>query len=251
MKILRYKNDCNTTEIVNKELQKVIGNVYHYSSVKDYETYNHYYIKCKNNLGYPLTTYEYRTPTQLFESLKRFENYSEKEILEQIIKAKEEHKYINNLQILFVECMGLPELLEELKVYKLKITQERELERKLEEEKRQQKEAERIKAEEEQKQKELEKAYNTLKSYNKITAHEFEILCNDNNINLPSKFVGWLREFCDSILIKPIDKEKYIQEYGYYPNFVYNYETSYRYVKGHKSSSIEKFTNELAKRVGI
>lgn len=255
MKILKYKNDNNTVEVVNKNLEQIQGNIYYYTTNNQDDIFYNYYIKCKNDYCYPLSIYDYKAPEQLTEAFKKFENYSEQEILEQIKQAKQDHKYINNLQILFVECMELFELAKELKTYKVEITKElelkREIERKLEEDKRQKEKLERNKAEEEKKQKELEIAYNKLREYKTITAYQFEILCNENNVKLPIKFVGWLREHCRTITITPLNRQKYIDKFGYCPNFLYNYETNYSYVKGHKSSSIDKYTNQLAIKVGI
>lgn len=252
MKILRYKDDGNTPEIVNKKLEQVIDNIYYYEQVeKDYYIF-YYFIKCKNDIFYPLTQKSWEQyPPQAFE---KFKNYTEKEILQNIEFKMKTGQYVSNLDILFCEVMEQAKtFVEELKNYKQQLMEKLELERQEKEQKQLAEEQEKQKLELEQKKLEQEqllaKGYANLKAGEKITPQQFEALCKAENVSLPLKLTGWLREFCGDISIKSWDKEFYIKKYGYFPNFVDNFDINYQYVKGHKSTSLNKYACELASKV--
>ena len=54
MKIIRYKNDGNTVEIINKALTQYSGNVYGYEVQEEYNTTAYLYIFDGKEIAYPL-----------------------------------------------------------------------------------------------------------------------------------------------------------------------------------------------------
>lgn len=250
MKILKYKNDGNTVEVINKTLTQANGNVYYYEDMdkswNDCKHY-HYFLKCNNDVCYPLTDARYNPiSTATFETWK---SKNENAVFEFLEKEIEQNHYINNLQILFCELQGNTELANRCKEQKAKVLKEREEERKQEETERKAREEQEEKNRLEQEQKDLEQAYTSIKTKNELSATQFEKLCNDLHINLPIKFIGWLREFCGTIYIKQRNREEIIKKYGYYPNFTYQFETTYYYTKGHRSTSLAKYADMLAEKV--
>ena len=244
MKILKYDKDGNKVLVVNKNLLKYDGNIYYY--IKEDSVNNrhfaYFYLNC-NNICYPLAYQQFYDSFSFSEyftkALLEYKNKDENAIIDTIIQKKQNNQYINNLDIMFCELCNKFDLVKELQIYHQekvaaieKERQQREDEYRREEEERQQKEKAAA-------AKFLEESYNSLKTTNTVSAKGFEVLCKDNNINLPFRFVGWLREYCRDITIT---RDEDMQD-GYF--------TSYMYIRPHKSNSIWKYAAALAKAINL
>lgn len=234
MKILRYKSNGNDVEIVNKNLEQINGNIY--LCVVGGEEFN-YYLKCSEDVCYPVTTvYNCTLPAQSFDRLK---DKDEKAVFQALENKILQNGYIKNIDILFCELLRNSELATRCKAQQAKARAERaEQEAKA----RQQEEEREEQARKQRQAEELQEAYNRLKTKNAIDATQFEMLCNDAEICLPAKFVGWLRNFCGTISIKQREKDDKEQ-------YLYQYQTEYYYTKGHDSTSIRKYADMLAAKV--
>lgn len=251
MKILKYKNDYNTAIVVNKNLTHIKGNIYYY--ITD-ELYN-YYLLCRNNVGYPLSRNTHKTPQDLENAINEMQNHDTENIINMLKNAKENNKFISNLDLLFLKEIGEFELLEEFTTYKqeltARLTAEMEEKERQEKEKEEKEKEERERKQKEEREKTLASGYEKIKNQYYITAKEFELLCIDNNVKLPIKFLGWLREHCVEMQIKSRNNEELMQKYGYIPNFLYKYDVHYYYRKGHDSTTIDKYANELATAINL
>lgn len=249
MRILKYKNDGIIAITVNKILTQISNNLYRYEEIDEYDdiTY-YYYIKCNNEICYPLMRSRYELTARDIEQLK---DYNEQDILQNMAQREEKGKFINNIDILFCNLLGLPELANHYKEYReiyLKLQK-----REQEEQEQKRKELEQARQEQE-KQKQLElldKAQTKFYNGNEITAQEFEMLCNKYNVKIPIKVLGWLREYCFKITAKKWDNKQLMKQYGQIPNFVNKYNTNYYYTKGHNSTSIASIIDKLAIAMNI
>lgn len=249
MKILKYKNDGITAITVNKTLTQISNNLYCYEEIDEYDnTTYYYYIKCNNEICYPLMRSRYELTARDIEQLK---DYNEQDILQNMAQREEKGKFINNIDILFCDLLGLPELAKHYTEYRELYIKMLEQERKEEEQKR--KELEQVKQEQErQKQLELlDKAQIKFYNGNEITAQEFEMLCNKYNVTIPIKVLGWLDQHCGYISAKKWDNEQLLKQYGYIPNFTTNYDIKYYCHKGHNSTSIASIIDKLATAMNI
>ena len=250
-KILRYKNNGNDIEMVNKKLILAYGNVYFNDSKSydDEERKNYYVLSDDKKFAYPLIENTRLPQSQILESLTQ-NNYSQKTTCNFFDSKITNNGYINNLDILFAENCGKNDLVVRMRNYKnnwhieknqreLKEHQAKEKQEELENQ-------EKLKAKELKKQNDIKTAYEKIKNQKKLTATEFELLCNIENIKLPIKFLGWLREHCGSIKIE--NHKSDISEYVVGTN---SYYTSYMYNKGHKSTSIYKYADMLGNAVSL
>lgn len=250
MKILKYKNDYNTPTLANKQLTQLEGNLYYYTETDEYNnTEYNYYIKCKNDIYYPLG----RTRNNLLDNeyIDKYKNYNEQNIFELLANKDNNGQFINKLDILFCELMGKNELARHYTEYRENYLKEKELQRQEEERQRQLKEQKR---QEEEKQKELEKleiAKAQFLNGKEITAEQFEKLCNNYNIKIPIKVLGWLREYCFKITAKKWDNEQLLKQYGHIPNFVNKYDVKYYYTKGHNSTTFSTIIDKLATAMNL
>lgn len=249
MKILKYKNDGTTAITVNKTLTQISNNLYCYKEIDDYNNITYfYYIKCNNGICYPLVRSRYEFTAR---DIDNFKDYNEQDILQNMAQREEKGKFINNIDILFCNLLGLPELANHYKEYReiyLKLQK-----REQEEQEQKRKELEQARQEQE-KQKQLElldKAQTKFYNGNEITAQEFEMLCNKYNVTIPIKVLGWLREYCFKITAKKWDNEQLMKQYGCIPNFVNKYNTNYYYTKGHKSTTFSTIIDKLAIAMNI
>ena len=249
MKILAYKNDGTTATLKNKTLQQVEGNIYYFTETDEYKNTTYfYYIKCSNDVCYPLTARTYKLTAKDIENCK---DYNEQNILQHLKNCEQKGRFINNINIYFCELLGLTELAKHYKEYRELYIKLQEQERKEEEQKRQKLEQEQ---QEREKQKELEKleiAKEQFLNGKEITAEQFEILCNNYNIKIPIKVLGWMREHCGYISAKKWNNEQLLKQYGHIPNFVNKYDVKYYYTKGHNSTSIASIIDKLATAMNI
>ena len=250
MKILKYKNDYNTPTLANKQLSQLEGNLYYYTETDEYNNneYN-YYIKCKNDIYYPLG----RTRNNLLDNeyIDKYKNYDEQNIFELLANKDNNGQFISKLDILFCELMGENELAKHYTEYRESYLKEQELQRQEKERQRQLKEQERQEKERQKQLELLDKAQTKFYNGNEITAQEFEMLCNKYNVTIPIKVLGWLREYCFKITAKKWDNEQLLKEYGYIPNFTTKYDIKYFYKKGHNSTSIASLIDKLATAMNI
>lgn len=237
MRILKYKNDGITAITANKTLTQISNNLYCYEEIDEYDNITYYYyIKCNNGICYPLMRSRYELTARDIEQLK---DYNEQDILQNMAQREEKGKFINNIDILFCNLLGLPELANHYKEY-------REIYLKLQ--KREQEE------QEQKKQKALEQlqtAEQDFKNNKEITPANFKNLCKKYNITIPIKVLGWLDQHCGYISAKKWDNEQLLKEYGYIPNFTTNYDIRYYHTRGHNSTSIASIIDKLATAMNI
>ena len=249
MKILKYKNDGITAITANKTLTQINNNLYCYKEIDDYNdiTY-YYYIKCNNGICYPLMRSRYELTARDIEQLK---NYNEQDILQNMAQREEKGKFINNIDILFCNLLGLPELVKHYTEYRELYIKMLEQERKEEEQKR--KGLEQVKQEQEKQKalEQLQKAEQDFKNNKEITPANFKNLCKKYNITIPIKVLGWLDQHCGYISAKKWDNEQLLKQYGYIPNFTTNYDIKYYCHKGHNSTSIASLIDKLATAMNI
>ena len=207
-----------------------------------------YCIKLNNDICYPLARTRYEFTASDIEQLK---DYNEQDILKNMAQREEKGKFINNIDILFCELLGLEELAKHYKEYRELYIKLQEQERKEEEQKRQKLEQEQ---QEREKQKELEKleiAKEQFLNGKEITAEQFEKLCNNYNIKIPIKVLGWMREHCGRISAKKWNNEQLLKQYGHIPNFVNKYDVKYYYTKGHNSTTFSTIIDKLATAMNL
>lgn len=249
-KILRYKADGNTVEMVNKKLNLVYGNVYCYQkedkeSYGDQIRYDYYILSDSKEFAYPLSESEYRKPEEIIEYLKA-QDFNQAKIIEFFKKSLDKGSYLNKRDILFAKLCKEYDLAEKMLIahdeYIKRANEKREQER-IESE-----EAERKRNEEEERKKaqQLQSAYEKIKSEKWITVEEFEMLCNAENIKLPAKFVGWLRERCGNICIK-----KHKEQLGENLYWEHLYNTCYYCNKKYKSTAIYRYADALGTAIGL
>lgn len=250
MRILKYKSDRNTPTLANKQLSQLEGNLYYYTETDEYnnDEYN-YYIKCKNDIYYPLG----RTRNNLLDNeyIDKYKNYNEKNIFELLASKDNNGQFINKLDILFCELMGENELVKHYTEYRENYLKEKELQRQEEERQKQLKELQRQEQEKQKALEQLQKAEQDFKNNKEITPANFKNLCKKYNITIPIKVLGWLDQHCGYISAKKWDNEQLLKEYGYIPNFTTKYDIKYFYKKGHNSTSIASIIDKLATAMNI
>lgn len=250
MKILKYKNDYNTPTLTSKQLTQLEGNLYYYTEIDEYNNieYN-YYIKCKNDICYPLGG----TRINLLdnENIDKYKNYNEQNIFEILANKDNNGQFISNLDILFCELMEETELADHYTKYRENYLKEQELQRQEKERQRQKKEKEKQEKERQKQFELLEKAQTRFYNGIEITAQEFEMLCNKYNVKIPIKVLGWLREYCYNITAKKWDNKQLLKQYGFIPNFTTKYDVKYYYTKGHKSTTFLTIIDKLAIAMNI
>lgn len=248
MRILKYKNDGITAMTANKILTQISNNLYCYEEIDDYDNITYYYyIKCNNGICYPLMRSRYELTARDIEQLK---DYNEQDILQNMAQREEKGKFINNIDILFCNLLGLPELVKHYTEYRELYIKMLEQERK-EEQKR--KGSEQVKQEQEKQKalEQLQKAEQDFKNNKEITPANFKNLCKKYNITIPIKVLGWLDQHCGYISAKKWDNEQLLKQYGYIPNFTTNYDIKYYCHKGHNSTSIASLIDKLATAMNI
>lgn len=198
MKILTYKADGNTAIAKNKELTQARDNIWFSITTDDYgQNIYHYYLRCKNDICYPLGWA--RQPADI-ENIEKLKNDNEADILQDIKDAMEHKTFVSTLDILFCELMQESELASACKAYHdawiERSRKQDEIERKAREEKEERERQERERAKREKDAADLQHAYDALKGTDKVewTAREFELLCKDNNITIPLRTLGYLQK---------------------------------------------------------
>ena len=248
MKILAYKNDGTTATLKNKTLQQVDGNLYYFTEIDEYNNATYfYYIKLNSDICYPLarTRHEFTA-----RDIEDFKDYNEQNILQHLKNCEQKGRFISNIDIYLCELLGLEELAKHYRKYRELYIKLQEQERK-EEQKRQKLEQEQ---QEKEKQKEIEKleiAKAQFLNGKEITAEQFEKLCNNYNIKIPIKVLGWMREHCSYISAKKWDNEQLLKQYGHIPNFVNKYDVKYYYTKGHNSTTFSTIIDKLATAMNL
>lgn len=249
MEILAYKNDGTTAILKNKNLQKLEGNIYYFTENDECNNITYfYYINVKNDICYPLGRSAY---TLTANDIEHFKNYNEQNILQNLKEYEQKGRFISNIDIYFCELLGLKELAKHYREYRELYIKLQEQERKEEEQKRQKLEQEQR---EREKQKELEKleiAKTQFLNGKEITAEQFKKLCNEYNIKIPIKVLGWMREHCSYISAKKWNNEQLLKQYGYIPNFVNKYDVKYYYTKGHNSTTFSTIIDKLATAMNL
>ena len=261
MKIIGYQKDyCTATVKILRNCQKLCTacgvNFYYVTSKNDERLTDYYYhIDGTKDLLDRLHISSYNTPEEVKDLLlNRISEQQLKPLVPnvaekiKIIKATIESKqWTSNGDALFCEIVGENDLAEQVRKNRAEVLEQKRLE---EEEERQEREKRRLEAEEAARKKLVERIENIkakILSEQSVTAEEFELIARDCNIALPIKLVGWLREYCHTILIqKRIDPPPY----GSY--FEYKYKTSYSYTKKHHTSmAIFKYADLVAEKIGL
>lgn len=237
MKIIRYKKDGNTVEIVNKNLTQYNGNVYGYEEKDNNCSWItvYLYIFDGKELAYPLRTTEKNNITA--EALEKFSKWDYNTIISMLEDITQKGGWTGMRDIEYAKFYGQKELAEKMIANRQNILDKREAERKAEQLARQEREAKRKEEEEAAKQAKIENGITALKNGKRITAEQFELIAKWYNITLPIKFIGWLREFCGEVEITKYNKDNYI--------------TTYTYTPKHKSTTIFKYAEKIAKAIGI
>ena len=249
MKILKYKNDGITAITANKTLTQISNNLYCYKEIDDYNdiTY-YYYIKCNNGICYPLA----RTRNKLTPNdIEKWKDCNEQYILQYLEKKEQQGKFISNIDILFCNLLGLPELANHYKEYREIYLKLQKREQEEQEQKRQKLEQERQEQEKQKALEQLQTAEQDFKNNKEITPVNFKNLCKKYNITIPIKVLGWLDQHCGYISAKKWDNGQLLKEYGYIPNFTTKYDIRYYHTKGHNSTSIASIIDKLATAMNI
>ena len=147
--------------------------------------------------------------------------------------------WTSNGDAYFCELCGEFELAAQVRTARAEYRAKREQEERERAEREEKEKKERAAAEQREREQQLEKAEQDLRAGKFIAPAHFEQLANKYGVNLPIKFVGWLREWCGNIRLKRDD------EYG-------GYITSYYPLsKKHKSTSIGTYGDKLGKAMAI
>lgn len=244
MKIIRYKNDGNTVEIINKALTQYNSNVYGYEVQEEYNTTAYLYIFDGKEIAYPLCTTNKNNITA--EALDKYSKWDYNTIMSMLDDKTQKGGWTGLLDIDYAKFYGQKELAEKMIANRQNILAKREAEEKAEQQARQEREV-KCKAEEEaEKQAKIENGITALKNGKRITAEQFELIAERYNIKMPIKFIGWLREFCGEV---EITKHKEALP----PNVIDadKYRTVYTHTPKHKSTSIFKYADKIAEAIGI
>ncbi len=260
MKFIGYKTDYHTATIKIlhncTKLCTAYGVDFYYAPVKKDERLTDYYYHINGTVDLldRLNVSVWDTPEEVKDML--LHQITEERLiactpntqtkLEKIKEAIKAKKWTSNGDALFCEIIGELEIAEQVRKNRAEIL-ERQQRLKLEE--AQQKEKERNEAQQaaEQKRRELiNHAKEQILSELPITSEEFELIAKEYGITLPIKFIGWLREYCRSVHIKkntPLPAGL---------TWKYKYDTTYRYTqKGHTSTSIYKYADMIAEKLGL
>ena len=244
MKIIRYKNDGNTVEIINKSLTQYNGNVYGYEERGQYSTMVYLYIFDGKELAHPLFATNKNNITA--EALDKYSKWDYNTILSMLADKTQKGIWTGLLDVQYANFYGQKELAEKMIINRQNIIAQREAEEKAEQIASQEWE-DKCKAEEEaEKKAKIENGIAALKTGKRITAEQFEMIAERYNITLPIKFIGWLREFCGEIEITKYNE--------ILPKGVANvdkYKTIYTHTPKHKSTSIFKYADMVAEAIGI
>lgn len=244
MKIIRYKNDGNTVEFINKSLTQYNGNVCGYEVQEQYSTTVYLYIFDGKELAYPLCTTNKNNITA--EALEKYSKWDYNTIISMLEDKTQKGGWTGLLDIDYAKFYGQKELAEKMIANRQNILAKREAEEKAEQLARQEREAKRKEEEEAEKQAKIENGITALKNGKRITAEQFELIAERHKITLPIKFVGWLREFCGTV---EITRHNEVLPSGVI--WVDKYKTIYSCTPKHKSTTIFKYADKIAEAIGI
>ena len=239
------KNSVTTKNLIN--LEHLAGNFY-IQSLTDYKIL--WFNFSGTDYAEKITTFNIEDSDNAnatdFLKSNNMLDFDNKQYIKYLEKAIKANGWISKGNIFIAEILGLPELAERLTANRLQYIARQEEKEKAEQERKDKEKQAHLKEKNEAEKIKIDKAINSIKESEKarITNEEYYLFNEDNyfygvqscvfeklfelqNIKLPIKLIGWMREHLFSVVF---ENKKAVQ---------------YQFSKGHKSTTIFNYLEQL------